>query len=196
MSLAARTKGRVVRLAPVISCRDLEPAEVVEYLSRENGSKPSPLQRLSSRHRQIAKYIASGARTSDTAAKFGLSISRVSILKGDPTFQDLVRFYSGLEEDKHVGLLEVLEGLATDSVTTLIDRMEEDAEQFTTQELVIIAKMAADRSGHAPRRIEEKSVTINFGDRLDEARKRAKERLVEGTFTDVTPEKVIEDVIG
>ena len=55
--------------------------------------RPSAIKRLRDHHHLIARLVAEGRRTTDIAAEVGLSISRVSILKGDPAFRQLVEMY-------------------------------------------------------------------------------------------------------
>src|SRR5262245_60849946 len=52
------------------------------------------LKRLSDRHHAVARAIASGMQDVTIAAMFGYEPSRISLLKADPTFQELVRGYA------------------------------------------------------------------------------------------------------
>ena len=55
--------------------------------------RPSVIKRLRDHHHLLARLVAEGRRTTDIAAEVGMSVSRVSILKGDPAFQQLVEMY-------------------------------------------------------------------------------------------------------
>jgi hypothetical protein len=176
---ATRTRGRAVVIPTVLSMRELEPTEVEEFLARERGTKANPLQRLSSRHRKLAHYIASGATVTEAAMAFGMTVSRVSLLKQDQTFQELITFYQNTTDEARQDLQEVLEGLSLDALTALIDRLEETPDEFSTGELMSLAKMTADRSGHAPTKKVEQNININVGARLDQARERARAKLIE-----------------
>ena len=180
-------RGRAPSLPTVLSVRELEPQELADRLARENGSKGQALQRLSSRHRELAKYLASGASVTAAAARFGLTVSRVSILKQNTAFMELIRFYEDSNDFKHFGVEQLLEGVAETSLATLQDRLEEDDSQFTNSELMAMAKLGADRTGHAPAKKIEGNFTVNIGTRLAAARQRVTAQVIEGdTAKDIT----------
>ncbi len=171
-----RTTGRAAKPLPtVLSVRPLAADEVRARAAREEGVQASPLKRLSSRHRQLARQLAAGATPGEAALAVGLSASRVSILQSDPTFADLVAHYR-LEIDAKLNpLFELMTGVAEDAFSIIRDRLEDDPESFENDELMRLGQLTADRTGHAPKRVEEKNINLNFGDRLHEARQRSLE---------------------
>lgn len=117
----------------------------------------------------------------EAALATGLTPTRVSQLKADPTFMDLVEHVRLEVEGQFMGIHEKLAAVAEEGLDVLAERLEETPEDFTTGELITVVKMGADRTGHGPSRQETKNINFNFGDRLDEARRRAKNRpLIEG----------------
>ena len=52
--------------------------------------RPSTIQKIRDHHHKIAWMVAKGMRTNEIAAEIGYTVSRVSILKGDPAFKALV----------------------------------------------------------------------------------------------------------
>lgn len=123
----------------------------------------------------MARMLASGATPGQVAMAMGFTTARVWQLKQDPTFCDLVEHYRLEVEATFVGFAQSLAGVAEDAVETLRERLEVDPESFDNSELMAITRMGADRTGHGPSRSENLNVNVNFGDRLEEARKRAKE---------------------
>lgn len=181
-----RLRGRTEKLPIPLAVEPLELENLRAATQREASIKAPALERLSSRHRQIAKAVASGATTGEIANRFGMSASRISILKADATFRDLVTFYESMEDDAFQVMHEAMAGLGLDAVEELRTRLEEAPEEIETSELTKLIQTTADRTGHAPKRVEEKNVTFNFGDRLEAARNRAREMI------DITPKEAAE----
>lgn len=182
-------------LPTVLNVRALESDEVAAHSqARAGGEALTPLQRLTSRHRQMARMLASGASPGEVAMSMGFTTARVWQLRQDPTFADLVRHYELEIESKFVGFSESLSGLAEDSVEELRERLETAPDSFEVSELMAIARLGADRTGYGPSRSETHNINVNFGDRLEEARKRAhsaKDKLIEADdaeFTEVNPD--------
>lgn len=155
-------------------------------LAETRGVKPLPIKRLSDRHHKLARAVASGKSTSECAIESGLEPSRVSVLKNDPTFKDLVEYYRTRVSGGEDLFLREADGLLFDSTTEMRRRVEEEPETLSTDELIRMSAFAADRTGRGPARKEEKNVNFNFGDRLEAARR----RVIESEMRDITPEEV------
>lgn len=183
-----RVRGRASRMPTVLGKRALSPLEVAAQATREVGYKPSPLQRLSSRHKKLARLVAQGMPDGVAAHVVGLTASRVSILKGDPTFQELVALSAKELAITYSDFHEKMAGLGEDTVDLLQERLENDPDQFDSDQLLRITTALADRTGHAPKREPAPgsvNFNFNFGDQLEEARRRAKSSLIEGRVTDL-----------
>ena len=184
-----RKRGRAEAQLPIpLDVKPLTAEKVAAASRREEGIKPSALERLTSRHHAIARDIAAGVRTGDVAAKYGLTPSRISILKGDGTFNDLVEFYRARGDAMFDLVHERLAGVAFDALEVIADRITDpdQAAEIDLSELTKLVQMTTDRTGHAPKRVEEKNVNINFGDQLEAARQRARERIIDATAIEVT----------
>lgn len=177
-----RLTGRSSRLPTVLGERALEPDEVRARMSREAGTKPRPLERVTARHRQLARAIAAGTGPGAAARAVGLTASRVSILLQDETFIELVNHCKQEQDRAFQGFNEVLAGIGEEAASILRERLETDADAFDNGELESIIKTTADRTGYGPKRVEEKTINLNFGDKLAAARSRALtvERVIEG----------------
>jgi len=131
----------VVRLVP----EDLDPLTTP-------GERPSVIKRIRDHHHLIARLVAEGKRTTDIAHEVGLSVSRVSILKSDPAFKQLVEMYRvNVEQTRDQNFATVeqqLTMLRNNALAELNERFEEDPEQFTKQELLELAEMGLDRTGY------------------------------------------------
>lgn len=142
-------------------------------LATERGIKPSHIARLSERHHALARCLASGLSVSDACAITGYTPSRVSILKGDPSFEELISFYTsakaGLVHD-FADKAAIARNMATDLI---IERMEDTPEAVGIDTALDVAKTFADRTGHGPQsRSQHLHVHMNLADRLKTARQR------------------------
>lgn len=171
-------RGRKAANLPlVLGTAELTASEVATLGEREAGIKPTPLQRVTTRHKKAARLLAKGETVSQVSLATGLTVSRISILKQDPAFQEQVSVYQTEAEERVRAyddvVVEGLQNLTIDAIEELERRIAEEGEDLSSGELLSIIRQGADRTGHAPKRVEERSLTVNFGDRLQEARKRA-----------------------
>lgn len=186
-----RTSGRRSKEVGVEVLRELEPSDA-EQAQAERGSTAPNLKKLRDRHHALAKALATGTPEGDAAIMCGYSPSRVSILKDDPAFVELVAFYRKGQEEQYYGIHEKLAGVAGDALDELSERLEEKPEDFTPGQLMDLAKLGADRTGHGPSSSTQVDVRVGLADRLDSARKRLASRKdigldIEGSAKDITP---------
>jgi hypothetical protein len=104
-------------------------------------------------HHQLARLLAEGRQQSDAALLTGYSPAYVSVLKDDPSFQELITHYAMQEEMHHVDVLERMKTLGLSTLDTLQTRLEEDSDSFTNRELMeqaelmLVKPMVATRGG-------------------------------------------------
>lgn len=180
-------KGRRAKPVPGRIVRELVPADF-KLLAEERGIKPQPLQKLRSRHHALARALASGMKDWEAALACGYDVSRVSILKADPTFQELVQIYTEDVDAQYADMHERLAGLSTTAAEILQDRLEDDPDSVTVGQLHGTIKIGADRTGHGPQsRQDYTHVHIDLSNRLQAARKRVEEsRTLELTANEPT----------
>lgn len=156
-----RTVGRPARKLLVEVVRDLRQEDLI-LLSLERGVKPPSLKALRDSHHSIARCIAEGKNGVETQLITGYSASRISILKGDPSFQELVAFYkTKVEEIKDQAFIDAqakLAALNSDAIDELADRLNDKPEGFANDELLDLVKLASDRTGLGP---QSKSTNVN-----------------------------------
>lgn len=168
----ASVVGRKARSVDAEVLRELTKSDLA-LLATERGIKPSHIARLSDRHHSLARCLATGLSVADSCAITGYTPSRVSILRGDPSFEELISFYQGGKAELLMGYAEkaaVARNMATDLI---IERMDDEPEKVSTGEALDIAKTFADRSGHGPAsRTTNVHVHVGTADRLKQARLR------------------------
>lgn len=139
-------------------------------LAQERGSKPPEVKRMRDRHHALARLLAEGISEGEAAVMLRYDISRVSILKGDPAFQQLVRHYRQQVSDEFVDMQKKLASLGIDAAEILQERLEETPDEVSTGQLMQLLSISADRTGHGPSSKQEVNVKIGIADRLAKAR--------------------------
>lgn len=179
-----RTRGRAEQPLVVREVGEIGAAELA-LLGAERGIQAPPLKRLGERHHALARLLAQGTPPGEASAITGLHPSRISILKADPTFQQLLEFYRGIETEAYRGMHETLAGLSLDAANELRQRLEDDPDSITNGQLVEIVKTGADRTGFGPKSTQDVNVNVGIAQRMQEARERAQARRA---MIDITPE--------
>lgn len=145
-------------------------------------AEPRPtnsIQTLRDTHHRIARAVAAGLRNAEVAEMTGYSITRISILRQDPAFIELVAHYRGLitaeyvrEADPVIGFLKDNALKAAAMLSDKLDHAMEQNEFLPTRDLLGIAELGFDRTGYGK---VNKNVNINvdFAAQLEAARKRS-----------------------
>lgn len=116
-------------------------------------TEPNPgVKQLRQSHHQLAKLLAQGLKQVDIASITGFSMSRISVLKSDPQFAELLSYYQEMEaegwQNARADMRERLLSLGFDSIETLHSRLEEDPEGFSNDALLKLVELTTDRTGH------------------------------------------------
>lgn len=167
--------------------RALRPADLALLLTADRGTSNPPLKKLTERHHTLARALAAGNKPGEAAVAIGFSPARVSVLKSSPAFQELVEFYRTSIDAEYADFHNRMAGLGKDAVLELTERLEENPEDFKTQDLLRLTTEMADRTGYGPSKTDNVNVTVDVGARLADARKRAKAIALE-SMKDVTPD--------
>lgn len=155
----------------------------MKALAEERGvQKPkqlSTLTMLSERHRNLARLMAMGKTDWECSIITGYTASRISILKSDPAMKNLIKHYSEEKDIVYVQAHEKMAQVASTALDVLQERLEdpEQVAEMSNSQLLSIIEVSADRSGLGPTSKSEVSVNVNIADRLEAARKRAREAM-------------------
>jgi hypothetical protein len=157
--------GRALSLDDIIALR----------VERSVQKPPSAVKRLSERHKNLARMVAMGRSNAECAAITGYTESRISILKSDPAFKDLVRLYKEETDIEVQSLTEKMVGASHLALDILIDRLEDEPEKFSATQLLSVQNALADRSGHGVSTTSTNlNIHVGLADRLEKARNRIK----------------------
>lgn len=172
-----RLKGRSSLRLEVEVVRPLTSSDVTAT-SEGRGSKPPALKRFRDSHHRVARCFASGMKPNEVNLQTGYSLSRLSILQADPAFQNLIEVYreAGTEEyaeyqDLALANMVRAERLIEESLEAVAER-ETPLALGELRPLTELISDRADRFGF-PKANVQTNVNINFGDRLENARKRS-----------------------
>lgn len=180
-----RTSGRACKPMSAVQVRELDECDI-GLLQEEKGSRPPALKRLSERHHALARCLAGGMEESAAAVTCGYVLSRVSILKADPAFQELLSFYRQSVETKYLDMHGVLAGLSLDAAMELRERLEIDIEaddkKISVTQLMELTKLGADRTGFGPQS-SQVNVNVDLAGRLQAARERVALRRISAEET-------------
>ena len=172
MSMGLRVKGRAPKAITASVARELS-VEDVTTLRMERGVQPHAIKALRERHHHLARLLAEGHSSGEAAVMTRYDPSRVSILLGDPAFQDLVAHYRGMVEDQYLGFHAQLAALGVDAASVLSERLEDTPEEISTGQLLQLVTLSADRTGFGPSQKTEVNVKVGLADRLAQARERS-----------------------
>jgi hypothetical protein len=175
-----RTRGRAKKQRQVEIVRELR-REDLALLALERGIKPKPLQKIRDTHHAVARCIAEGKKDIETQLITGLSANRISILKGDPAFAELVSFYKEKVEEIRDQLnfdgLAKMVAVHSDCVDEMADRLNEDPKAIDPETLGKWTFGLSDRIGLGPQtKSTNLNVNLDLAARVSAGRARA-ERL-------------------
>lgn len=97
-------------------------------------------------HQQLAQMLASGLAPQEAAWATGRSISSVQSLLADPAFQELLAYYAENQRERDFNAFERLVTLGGTAMGVLQERLEENPDKFTNNELRQLMEASMDRS--------------------------------------------------
>lgn len=154
-----RRKGKKKPDLSFMVSRELSRTDLLT-LSVPQESKTPPVFQLRSSHHHLAKLIAEGRSNVEAAAIQGMTPGRVSILRDDPTFKELVQHYKKVADTAYVDVHERLARLSADATEVLHERLLDEPETFRIQDLQSTAALALDRTGFGPKSTINQNVKV------------------------------------
>ena len=140
--------GRGRRPAPILYnvTRHLAETDIASlWEARKDGATPK-LKTLRYNHHLLAKAVAAGKSLIECSNLTGLTAPRISDLKNDPAFQELVSYYAEELNEVYIDVHQRMAALGTSVLEELTERFEADPEKFTKRELMDLFTTMADRS--------------------------------------------------
>lgn len=138
------------------------------------GVKTPDIKSIRNTHHRLAQLLAVGVDETVAAKLCNYSINRVSVLKSDPAFAELLAYYGKNVEEQWGDFVGTAANLSMDVLQEMQRRLDETPEAFSVNQLNEMLKTLADRSGNAPvQKSQSVNVNIDMGTKLRESRERA-----------------------
>lgn len=170
-----RTQGRPPKPVLATIVREITDNDVVAISNADAGSKPPAIKALRSSHHELAKCLARGMTPGEAALMTGYSLSRVSILQADSTFDELVNSYRGKVNEAYIDAAKRMASLHIDVVEVFHERVLENPDEISDTTLLKAMELTADRTGFGPQKqATQVNVNVDLSARLDRARVRAR----------------------
>lgn len=153
-STSSSGPGRPEVPLTVAYVRDLTEADLLTLSTTKLQSiKPTReegLTRVTQRHHALARMLAVGTVDDITAARtLGMNPQTVSMLKKDPTFQELLTHYSKVQEAAFVDVAEQMAATSSTAIALIQEKLE-GSDPVSLTELIRVAELTLDRTGHGP----------------------------------------------
>lgn len=143
-------------------------------------AQPLAIKRIRDSHHVLARMCAEGRPGTEICALTGYDASRLSILRTDPSFQELIAYYRQVDSIEYATSHARMNLLKMDTLQEMHDRLLEAPDKIDLGELHQQFKLLADRTGDGP---QSKSTNLHihtgFAERLEQARQRAADRALE-----------------
>lgn len=158
--------------------RSLTAEDLMELATpNENPAQAPMLKQIRSSHHELARLLAKGEKQVRISHITGFSQTRISMLKSDPSFQELLAYYEEMEtqtfEKARVDVAERLHSLGVDTLEVLHERVREDPDSLDGKTLIGLAELTLDRIGHG----KQSTVDHNVKHSVDEEQlRRIRER--------------------
>ena len=140
---------------------------------------PTMLQSLRDSHHRLARAVASGMPSNQISTLCGVSANRVSMLKSDPSFAELVAHYRGLLTAEWLEaadpVIEFLGSVRTKALAMIEDKLDaasEAGEFLPSRDLATFAELGLDRTGYGKVN-KNVNVNVDFAANLEKARSRS-----------------------
>lgn len=105
------------------------------------GTQAPAIQSLRATHHQLAQLLVRGVTESEASLITGYSLSRISILKSDPTFSELLANYSTQRELAFADTLDRMRILGLSALDELQERLESSPEKWSNREVMEMAEL-------------------------------------------------------
>lgn len=160
--------------------RSLTPSDLLK-LKDPKGSKPSPVLRFRDSHHRLARCIALGFSDVRISGMTGYSQSRISILKSDPAFQDLIEVYRQSPISDHEDVMSVEHEVKSKAQLVKLHYLDQTLEKVDKAlpvepaDVRLAMDMSSDmedRIGHVKRTVSA-NINVDFAGRLESARRRS-----------------------
>ena len=109
------------------------------------------INRIREKHHSVARLVAQNFENGVICAIVGYTPAYLSTLLNNPAMQELIRYYRAQQSNASEVIAEKLRSVAMRAVEQLAERIDEDGDNApSNNDLIQLAKLGLDRSGHGP----------------------------------------------
>lgn len=158
---------------PCEMIRDIEKSDlpVLAEAQRTNawstGGTFQSLQTLRTGHHQLAQLLAADVSVADASLMTGRSPGAISALKADPAFKELLAYYAEQQAGRDLSMYDRLVTLGATATEVLQERIENEPDRFTNNELRQLMESTMDRSAAPAKGDPRQSNTKSAGTTLN-----------------------------
>lgn len=146
-------RGKLAQHPRVLAIRELTRDDLARLRDKRVG--PPKVKQYRETHHRVARLVAAGLRNGDISRMTGYSPSRISALKDDPAFQQLVTEYKDKVDEAYVSGLDEFYETATSNMLRAermieehLDKAEDEGDLIPLKTLALISADRADRFGY------------------------------------------------
>ncbi len=150
--------------------RPITADDLHEFAEQERVLPDQTLKSLRATHHTIARLLCDGVSQAEISVIVGVSQSRISILKNDPAFAELLAHYAATKARVQVDMWARLAQLGVSSIEVLEERVLDNPDLIDSQTLLKIVEAVSDRTGF-PKQTNINVKTTNISDATLEALK-------------------------
>lgn len=144
LGLSASSRGKTKFDSPIelslVRALTSEDLQQIEAAPPAASGKQS-LRSIRHSHHQLAQLLAQGREQEEIALVTGYSPNYITVIKRDPTFQELIAYYSTERKAIFVDTLERMKSLGISVLEELQQRIADEPEKWSNREMMEFAKL-------------------------------------------------------
>lgn len=161
----AGRRGRRAKNDPAVISRDLTEEDLLRMAEGGGAEEQPQLQQLRQSHHQLARVLVTGVSDIEASSITGYTATRISILRNDPSFAELLNHYASVKEtafeQAQIDIAQRLRAIGIDTLEVLHEKIINEPEKIDVKTLGIIAELTLDRIGHGKQSTQ--NVNHSFG---------------------------------
>src|SRR6267142_3782288 len=165
-------RGKIAKAPRILAVRVLTREDLARLKTTER-SVVNRVKTFRDGHHRLARLCATGARTEEILRITGFSAVRLSTLKSDPAFQELITQYRDKVTEAFVASQDEFYETSTSNMLRAerqieehLDRLDETDELLPVKTLLAITSDRADRFGYSKKTINT-NINIDFAKRME-----------------------------
>lgn len=191
-------RGKIAREPSITNVRALTRDDLVMLrpeIDRTVASRTGIALKLRDHHHRLARLVAAGFKTGEIMERTGVSYSRLSVMRKDPAFIELIAKYKEKVDAAFEREQDIFYQVATSNMLKAevmlaekLETAEEEGVPLPTRDLIAISRDAADRFGYGKRNMNL-NINVDFAAQLEKTIARSKGKTIEGgAVTSVIPQ--------